>query len=171
MAKTLFQDHDFDVEVVGSGMVGPAYEKLYGALLEEHAELRQQLAQVQEQLAASLAGNAELLAQLKTLQEKLDRLLSQKKNRDRKEFDTKNEGHNPSPAPAGTKAAKQKKVVTTADTESPPKPSFVDCPDIPPEIIPHPVAEADRICPHCNVETSFVGYQITHQLEKLATTL
>jgi hypothetical protein len=85
-------------ERAGGGMPDPNWETLYQLKLKELEDIKLQFAQVQEQLTQALAGNAELLEQMKLLQEKLDKLLVQKQNRDRKQFDTKSEKHNPRPA-------------------------------------------------------------------------
>jgi transposase len=149
-------------------MTEPNYDKLS----EENAELRRQLTQLQEQLTAALSGNAELLAQLKALQEKLDRVLAQKKNRDRKEFKSKNEGCNPRPAsPDSGRKRKPPGQEEEEDSGKSKKNSFIDSPNLEPEIIPHPVSDENRICPHCQVETVFVGEKVTHQLEKLVHSL
>ncbi len=156
-------------------MSEPRFERLYNDLVEEHSRLRAEsavenarlthlLEELQKTLQASLEGNTELRKQLRDLQEKLDALLAKKRNRDRKDFDTKKEGRNPRPAPTSAR----KNQSPNEESEQAPDGLFEDPPD---ESIDHPLAEEERICPDCACETEFVGYKVTRQLEALLKSL
>jgi transposase len=140
-------------------------------LVAEIQQLKRLLEEMQANLQSALEGNTELRQQMKLLQEKLDRILAQKKNRDRKEFDTKNEGHNPRPEPSSPTRKARPPAIFEGDGKDSEKLNFVNSPTIEPEILRHKVAETDRICPHCHVETVFLGEKVTNQLERLVHSL
>lgn len=151
----------------------PDFERLYAAAVADNAQQRAEIARLtqlledlQKNLQASLEGSTELRQQLKDLQEKLDTLIAKKKNRDRKDFGSKREGHNPRPAQTSTDSKRRNRNDST-QTDETPEPQ----PEANPETVDHPVSEEDRICPNCNVETVFVGHTVTHQLESLLQSL
>lgn len=143
------------------------YKTLYENALKENERLNSTLAELQKNLQTALDGNNELLQQMKILQEKLDVLLAKKKNRDRQQFDTKNEGrNNPRPAPPATPEIDRRQRNDNDVPEVSP-----DYSDYKLEPVEHLVPENERICPHCNVETKFLGTTVTHQLESLLQSL
>jgi regulator of replication initiation timing len=73
------------------------------------ASLRETISQLQEQLKQSIEGNTDLRAILVELQAKLDKLLDQKKKRDRKDHGPTTERHNPRPAAVQNELPKQRK--------------------------------------------------------------
>ena len=154
-------------------MAEPDYEQLYKENLAEKTRLTAEvqklthlLEELQKSLQSALEGNSGLSLQLKDLQEKLDMLLAKKKNRDRRDFDSKNEGRNPRPATIDKPPPRNR-----SHAESPPPDNFIDSPDIPEQTVPHYVDDSHRICPHCHIETEFVSNTVTYQLEKLVCSL
>lgn len=142
------------------------YKKLYENSLKEIERLTTMLTEMQKNLQASLDGNNELREQLKAVQEKLDVLLAKKKNRDRKEFGSKSEGHNPRPEPSTTtQSRRQRNEESVPEIQKP-----TDEPP-PAEIVTHEIAANEIICPDCNVETKFVGNTITRELESVLRSL
>lgn len=142
------------------------YEQLYKNLLGEHTQLKAMLEQMQKNMQAALEGNNELRQQLKEVQDKLDALLAKKKNRDRKDFDRKNEGRNPRPAP--TSDRRQRNDCAELGESEEAKPPM---PELPTEIIEHAVPPEQRVCPDCNIETNLVGTSVVSQLESVLQTL
>ncbi len=113
------------------------------------------------QLKDALDGNVELRKLLVDLQEKLDKLLFQKKKRNRKDYGPTTEHHNPRPAaPAATPVVPK-----------PPKKGnhkkHIHFQNLPTEPVPHSVKPEDATCPNCILETVFVGNKLSYQLEKV----
>jgi hypothetical protein len=76
-------------------------DELQQKYLEARAEnerLSALIVELQRQLKQSLDGQEELRALLKDLQTKLDVLIAQSKKRNKKDYGTKTERHNPRPA-------------------------------------------------------------------------
>jgi transposase len=138
-------------------------------LRKENARLQKSLDRMEKQLQEANDANKELRALMKDLQEKLDILIVQFKKRNRKDFGSKTERHNPRPALADELSP------LTAKEKSTPKPrnhiKHILSQNLPPEIVPHTVKPEDATCPHCIVDTVFVGTEVTHQLERLTQTL
>ncbi len=121
---------------------------------------------MQKNMQVALEGNNELRQQLKEVQDKLDALLAKKKNRDRKDFDRKNEGRNPRPAPTSDRRQRNDcaELGESEEANSP-------MPELPTEIIEHAVPPEQRVCPDCNIETNLVGTSVVSQLESVLQTL
>lgn len=127
------------------------------------------ITELQEQLKQALEGNTELRALLSELQTKLDKLLEQKKKRDRKDHGPTTERHNPKPAICSETAEELQKPRKQPAQRNHKKHILVQ--NIPTRPVPHKVAEKDMLCPSCQIETVFVKNQITYQLEKLLHSL
>ena len=144
-------------------------------LRKENEEQRKALATLSAQLSEALAGNKELLAQIKELQQKLDILLVQYKKRNRKDFGPKTERRNPQKAIEQPSAPKKPKAVGSAadDAGSDGNVSrkHIHRHKVPTEPVEHPVSEEDAICPNCQIETAPVGIKLSYQLDKIVNTL
>jgi transposase len=125
------------------------------------------VAGLSQQLKESLDGNAELRALLIDLQAKLDELIAQRKKRNRDQYGPKTERHNPRPAMPGAKAPEHDPATPKTSNH---KKHILDQ-NLPTEPVPYKVDPADAICPTCVVETVFVGYEITYQLEKMMNSI
>ncbi len=115
-------------------------------LKAENARLYQSLTALETQLKLSNQANADLQKLLAALQEKLDILIVQYKKRNRHEFGSKNERHNPrqdqTPSPKNTTQDKptnptvKEKHILAQNLPTEPvthtvKPEFVHCPTSP----------------------------------------
>jgi transposase len=120
-----------------------------------------------QQLKEALEGNAELRALLVELQAKLDKLLQQKKKRDRKDFGSQTERHNPKPAMATDSAIEEPKVKPPKQPINRNHSKHIRFQNVPTDPVPHKVKDADMVCPDCQVETVFVRNEISYQLEKV----
>lgn len=153
------------------------YEELV-RLREENKTIKQLLEQVQKNLNDALEGNTELRKQLKTLQESLDLLLLQNKTNKKRQYGKKTERHNPRPAPSKSTVSEDESEQHESDLD-PERDSESDLQgikhilnqDLPIEPVPHLVKPEQRCCPNCGIETKFVRYEISYQLEKLVTSL
>lgn len=180
MAKFSLQDHAGPVEQRELSMPESDYEELL-RLREDNKSIKQLLEQVQKSLAEALEGNTELRQQLKALQESLDVLLLQAKTNRKRQYGKKTERRNPRPAAKQPTVSEDEPV---ADTEEPggDKPECEPEPgptgqkhilnqDVPTEPVPHFVEPEHRCCPNCGIETKFVRYEVSYQLEKLVGSL
>ncbi|MGH9436970.1 MAG: IS66 family transposase [Terriglobia bacterium] len=140
------------------------------ALNDTIAKLTAAIAELQEQLKQALDGNTELRTLLSELQVKLDKLLQQKKKRDRKDHGPTTERHNPKPATGGETAEELSPNPRTQPAKRNHK-KHIHSQNIPNRPVPHKVAEKDLLCPTCQVETVFVKNEITYQLEKILHSL
>ena len=152
-------------------------DKDYAELLrlrETNKKLTEQLAVIQQQLKDSLNGNKELSQQLKSLQGKLDILITQMNKRNRRDYGPKTERHNPRPALATAEAP-----VDIAAVKPPKKPAARNhekhilelAQQFTPEQVHHTVSPDQLLCPTCIVETVVFDHEVTYQLEKLTQTL
>jgi transposase len=156
-------------------MSGSEREELH-RLKEENQRLSRLIEGLEQQLKKANEDNAELRKLLKELQEKLDILIVQFKKRNRRDFGSKTERHNP--RQGATLAEDQ------PDTEAPPptsKPSkqaqpkaappdrkkHIRSQNLPTLPVPHKVSSEQAMCPHCAVETKFVRNEVSYQLESL----
>ena len=137
------------------------------ALNDTIARLTTTIAELQEQLKQALEGNTELRALLVELQTKLDKLLAQKKKRDRKDYGPQTERHNPRPAASTSIAPDEAEPQARKQPTNRNHTKHILGQNLPTEPVPHMVKDADRCCPGCQVETVFVRNQITYQLEKI----
>jgi transposase len=147
------------------------YEELL-RLREANKNLTEQLTVIQQQLKDSLEGNKELSKQLKSLQGKLDILITQINKRNQRDYGPKTERHNPRPAPAITETS-----ADTAAVKQPKKPvarnheKHILTQQLTPQPVPHSVSAEQLLCPTCIIETVAFGHEVTYQLEKLNQTL
>lgn len=132
-------------------------------LREDNSRLTKLLEQVTAQLQDSLEGNTRLQEMITELQEKLDKVLDERKKRNRKDHGPTQERHNPRPALDATSSKNQHtKPRKKADHKK-----HIHSQNIPTEPVEYPVKPEDIVCPDCNVDTTFVDYKITYQLEKI----
>jgi transposase len=131
------------------------------------AELGKTVSQLQEQLKQATEGNAELRALLVEVQSKLDKLLQQKKKRDRNDFGPKTERHNPRPA----RTKSERSFNTNKEKAGGIKHILENASKLPHEPVQHTVKPEDSTCPNCEVDTVFVSHAITHQLEMVSASL
>ena len=147
------------------------YEELL-RLRETNKNLAEQLTVIQQQLKDSLEGNKELSQQLKSLQGKLDILITQMNKRNQRDYGPKTERHNPRPALAISDA-----LVDMAAVKPPKKPvarnheKHILTQQLPPEPVHHSVSPEKSLCPTCTIETVVFDHEVTYQLEKLTHTL
>jgi transposase len=137
---------------------------------KELIRLRKENERLCKLLEKALKGNAELREQLKDLQEKLDILLVRMNKRNRKDFGSKTERHNPRPAVDGLVEAQRRQPSSSAN-DAPKGIKHILNQPVNEVAVQHSVCDADRFCPECCVETVFVGNNISHQLEKIASTI
>lgn len=166
------ESHDYAKEI----------QKLKTALAKEKAEKKVLEARHQEikaQLQEAVLGNKALMALLQDVQAKLDKLIFQRNKRNKKDFGTSNEHHNPSPAPAaeavesGTEdesaALEQLKPKVKANRNH--KKHALGDENLPVRPVPHKVAVDKICCPTCSIDTVFVKNELTYQIERIAVTL
>jgi transposase len=137
-------------------------------LKDENTRLHQSLTALEAQLKLSNQTNADLQKLLTSLQEKLDILIVQYKKRNRREFGSKNERHNPrqgEPAPSPKKPTQEKSSNPTT------REKHILSQNLPNETVSHSVKPEFTNCPDCAVATKFVTNEITHQLERLTHTV
>ena len=139
----------------------------YPRAVAENQRLTQLVERLQHQLKESLEGNAELRQLLKTVQEKLDLLLVQTKKRNRRDFGSKTERNNPRPARTRFRSKAPAPVAPETPETVGTDGERIPWPNLDGQKVPHPVNQADIMCPTCNVETEFVSNTLTYQLEKL----
>ena len=151
-------------------------DKDYAELLrlrKINKKLTEQLAVIQQQLKDALNGNKELSQQLKSLQEKLDILITQMNKRNQRDYGPKTERHNPRPALATAEAPADIAV-------KPPKKPIARnhekhilelAQQLTPEPVLHSVSPDQLLCPTCVIETVVFDHEVTYQLEKLTQTL
>jgi transposase len=142
-------------------------QKLLKALETQLAESNLRSTELSKQLSESLAGQKELRQQLKDLQEKLDILIVQFKKRNRKDFGSKTERHNPQRAPRKSSPP----TPAAPPQESDASRKHIRNHKLPTEPVNHLVSENDAICPECKISTVFVGNKLSYQLDKLLHTL
>jgi len=121
-----------------------------------------------QQLKESLEGNAELRAILIELQAKLDKLLAERKKRNRKDHGPTTERHNPRPAAPVVETPLEKSTDGVKNTNH--KKHILDQ-NLDTEPVPHKVQPVDAVCPTCAVDTVFVGNEVTYQLEKIINSI
>ena len=139
-------------------------------LLATIARLETSSAQIQEQLKQALDGNTELRALLLDLQSKLDKVLAQKKKRDRSDYGPTTERHNPRPA-ITVDSILEDTQSTSGKAKNQNHKKHIHSHNLPTEPVPHKVKAEDTVCPTCDVDTVFVRNEISYQLEKLMHTL
>jgi len=142
--------------------------KTLTALETQLKESNRRSGEVSKQLTESLAGNKALRDQLKDLQEKLDILIVQFKKRNRKDFGSKTERHNPQRAleqPTVRKKPQAIKEPKSPDNDTSRK--HIRNQKLPGEPITHSVAPEDAVCPNCLIDTAFVGNKLSYQLDKI----
>lgn len=139
---------------------------------EELLKLREENRRLANLLKEALEGNKILQKQLVELQEKLDILIVQFKKRNRRDFGSKTERHNPRPAVA-EETPKIAVVVEQATVRKPKDKheKHILAQDLPTAEVAHTVMPEAAICPHCIVDTVFVRNEVTHQLERLQHSL
>lgn len=139
----------------------------------ENERLSALIVELQRQLKQSLDGQEELRALLKDLQTKLDVLIAQSKKRNKKDYGTKTERHNPRPAATKEKQASDSspKATNESDKATGIKHILDNAAGLEHEPVPHKVKTEDAICPTCSVETEHVGHLLTHQLEMVSASL
>ena len=136
------------------------------AALAENRRLQALIEQLTQRIDESLKANEELRKILSELQAKLDTLIVQQKKRNRRDYGKKTERYNPSPALRDGESdttslpARQKDDARLAQIES-----------LPVEDIPHVVADAERICPDCQVSKEWIGEEVTYQLDRIVSTM
>jgi transposase len=152
-------------------------EDIQQKYLQTQVELQHQSAlnvELQRQLKQALDGQEELRALLKDLQAKLDVLIAQSKKRNKKEYGTKTERHNPRPATTTAKnqtTDSSSKAADKSDKSTGIKHILDNATGLEREPVPHTVKPEDAICPTCSVETERVGHLLTHQLEMVSASL
>jgi transposase len=141
-------------------------------LRAEHQEVLAENRRLTKLLQESLNGNKQLQKQLAELQEKLDILIVQFNKRNRRDFGSKTERHNPRPAieTAGLKTTKIDKLPATPPTSSKHEKHILRH-NLPTREVIHKVTPQEAICPHCSIDTVFVRDEISHQLERLQYSL
>jgi transposase len=154
-------------------MVEPDYKELYLLTQKENHRLAQLLEE-------AIAGNKELQAQMKALEARLDKLLHQLEKKNKKEYGSKNERHNPRPANSSERKQKGNGEVLLpplpppADEDSEKNPSLeelVTSGVLIAQPVDHNVDPSAAICPDCQVETCFLGTQVSRQLERIVGAL
>jgi transposase len=138
-------------------------QRLLKALETQLKESNRRSAELSKQLSESLAGQKDLRQQLKDLQEKLDILVVQFKKRNRKDFGSKTERHNPQRAPRKNSPAPPKAQPSKDDVSR----KHIRNHNIPSDPVNHFVSEIDAVCPECKITTTFVGNKLSYQLDKL----
>lgn len=130
------------------------------------AGLEKTIDHLREQLQQSLEGNTEMRGILVELQNKLDKLLHEKKKRNRKDFGSQTERPNPRPAPSAeagdTTLPKPRKTPAERNHAK-----HILSQNVPTEPVSHGVSADKMTCPRCKVETVFVQNQVSYQLEKV----
>lgn len=138
------------------------------ALRLQLTEVNRITSELTEQLKLSLQGNRELNHQLKDLRNKLDILLQQQKKSKNREFGSKTEKHNPRPALTAQPRPPKSKPATPKDRNHE---KHIHSQNLPIEHVHHYVDADKKICPTCLVDTVRVSDQISHQLERITSTL
>lgn len=154
-------------ELVRLRQQNEALQSALAALRLQIEQSNQSSAELKQQLKDALDGNAELRSLLIDLQGKLDKLLLQRKKRNRTDYGPKTERHNPKPAATAGEDVKPQEPDPVKEPTSRNHKKHIHFQNLPTEPVPHKVKPADLICPDCAVETVFVGNEITYQLEKI----
>jgi transposase len=142
-------------------------QKLLKALETQLRESNRRSTELSKQLTESLAGQKDLRLQLKDLQEKLDILVVQFKKRNRKDFGSKTERHNPQRAPRKTPPSTTKEPPASSDGSR----KHIRNQNLPVQPVNHFVSEEDTTCPECKISTVFVSNKLSYQLDKLMHSL
>jgi len=156
-------------------------KKLRAALAKEKAEkklLEARHEEITAQLKEAVAGNKSLIALLQDVQTKLDKLVFQKNKRNKKDFGTSNEHHNPSPAPVVTPNTGTAEESVAAEVIKPKekanrnhKKHALGDENLPIRPVPHKVTDDKRCCPTCAIDTVFVKNEVSYQLERIAISI
>ena len=93
------------------------FQQKYLEARAENERLSALIVELQRQLKQSLDGQEELRALLKDLQTKLDVLIAQSKKRNKKDYGTKTERHNPRPAATKGKQASDSSPKATDESD------------------------------------------------------
>lgn len=158
------------------------------ALRQLVQELTEQIAALREQLQEALAGNADLKQQLKDLQNKLDEVLFQIKNLNRQNHGPTTEHHNPRQGPstsldeedievdpseeaADSDVGKRLKHEATKEKRPRNHTKHINEQNLPGQEVTHSVKPEDLLCPHCQVDTVFMSYLETSQIERIVNAL
>lgn len=139
-------------------------------LRKEHTEAVAENRRLTKLLQEALDGNKQLQKQMTELQEKLDILIVHFKKRNRHDFGSKTERHNPRQAPAPSKTAsipKQKEAQEAGSKHE----KHILSQNLPTVAVPHAVNFEDAICPRCAIDTVFVRNEVTYQIERLQHSL
>lgn len=139
------------------------------ALEAQLRESNRRSTELGKQLSESLAGNKDLRYQLKDLQAKLDILIVQFKKRNRKDYGSATEKHNPQKAPSVTR--KKPRTPRTSPQADNISRKHIRRHKLPGEPVFHPVAPEKAICPHCSVATAFVSNKLSYQLDKIVSSM
>lgn len=143
--------------------------------------LVQSIEELHSQLRTALEGNTELKLQLSKLQDRLDELLIQLRRNNDRDYGPTTERHNPRPSTAVDAATSTSTDNNAASADIPSTKPKQKRPrnhkkhilgqNVPDKDVIHLVKPEQRICPHCDVETKFVSYTVTNQLERLLQSL
>jgi transposase len=160
---------------------------LIGELQKQIRDLVAQIGTLQSQLQEALAGNAGSKEQMDKLQSKLDELLFQIKNANLNEHGPRTERHNPKQGPPPTESQDvdedelggdtsesiSSKLKKEANREKRPRnhKKHAKTQDLPEQEKKHLVKPEDLICPDCHIETTFVKFVETAQLERIVNSL
>ncbi|MGH9438650.1 MAG: IS66 family transposase [Terriglobia bacterium] len=149
-------------------------------------DLLRQIAVLQKQLQEALDGNADLKQQLKEFEGKLDELIFQIKNLTRQDHGPTTEHHNPrqgsthdsidednddAEEAADKDAAARLKDRATKEKRPRNHKKHINEQKMPVKEVQHMVKPDELICPHCQVETTFMTYLETSQIENLVNAL
>lgn len=166
------EPHDYAKEI----------QKLKAALAKEKAEkkvLEARHTEIKAQLQEALDGNKSLIALLQDVQAKLDKLIFQRNKRNKKDFGSSNEHHNPSPALTAEASELAAQEISAAPKQVKPKikanrnhkKHALGDENLPVRPVPHKVAADKACCPTCAIDTVFVKNELTYQLERMAISI
>lgn len=149
-------------------------------------ELQNETGTLQRQLGEALAGNAELNRQLKVMQEKLDDILLQLKIVNHEKYGLKTEHYDPkngttSEAPESndhdktgdTSHTVRNRLKKNATKEKRPRnhKKHINNQKLPEQPMKHQVKPEKLLCPHCQVETTFVKWLETSLIDRVVNSL
>lgn len=172
-----------DQELLALRQENKTQRQLIHDLRNQIEELLRQIAALQQRLNEALEGNAELKQQLKEVQQKLDELLFQIGNLNRRDHGPTTEWHNPKQAPAADNDKVScelmngdviKRLKDRATKEKRPRnhKKHINEQQLPvQELPPYLVKAEERTCPNCQVETIFVDHLETSQIDRLINSL
>ena len=144
-------------------------KKDYVEAQSEIKRLTKLIENLQRQLQQALDGNEEMRQLLKELQAKLDVLIAQSKKRNKRDYGSKTEKHNPRPAllqPRDRIPDGHQKDSSTGIEHI-----LENAKNLPHQPVEHFIKSDAAVCPDCSVETVFVSNLLTHQLEMVSASL